>query len=102
MHLGPDSWYSGQFLTTEHEVPVLPWVFFLEGEDPHGDHGLDSLVELRLWPLLVLHIHVPPSTSSGQHNCASWAFQPQKSVTPRPQPGGETLKSIRDMWWHWI
>jgi hypothetical protein len=27
--------------------------------------------------------------------------QPQKSVTLRPQPGGETTKSIRDMWWHW-
>jgi hypothetical protein len=27
--------------------PVLPWGFFLEGEDPHGDHGLGSLVELR-------------------------------------------------------
>jgi hypothetical protein len=19
----------------------------------------------------------------------------------QPQPGGETTKSIRDMWWHW-
>jgi hypothetical protein len=27
--------------------------------------------------------------------------QPQKSVTLRSQPGGETTKSIRDMWWHW-
>jgi hypothetical protein len=26
---------------------VLPWRFFLEGEDPHGDHGLGSLVEFR-------------------------------------------------------
>jgi hypothetical protein len=26
---------------------------------------------------------------------------PQKSVTLRPQPGGETTKSIRDMCWHW-
>jgi hypothetical protein len=25
---------------------VLPWGFFLEGEDSHGDHGLGSLVEL--------------------------------------------------------
>jgi hypothetical protein len=44
-------------------------------------------------------IHISPSTSSGQRNCASWASQPQKSVTFRPQPGGETTKSIRDMWW---
>jgi hypothetical protein len=40
-----------QFLTTDHEVhvrfPALPWGFFLEGEASHGDHGLDSLVELR-------------------------------------------------------
>src|SRR5215467_7370997 len=27
--------------------PVLPRGFFLEGEDPHGDHGLGSLVEFR-------------------------------------------------------
>jgi hypothetical protein len=27
--------------------PVLPWGFFLEGEDSHGDHGLGSSVELR-------------------------------------------------------
>jgi hypothetical protein len=27
--------------------PVLPWGFFLEGEDPHGDHSLGSLVEFR-------------------------------------------------------
>jgi hypothetical protein len=81
--------------------PTLPWGFFLEGEDSHGDHGLGSSVELRLRPLLVLHIHVSPSTSSGQRNCDSWASQPQKLVTLRPQPGGETTKSIRDMWWHW-
>jgi hypothetical protein len=39
------------FLTTDHEVPVsipvLPWGFFLEGEDSHGDQSLGSLVELR-------------------------------------------------------
>jgi hypothetical protein len=54
-----------------------------------------------LRPLLVLHIRISPSTSSGQRNCASGASQPQKSVTPGSQPGGETTKSIRDMWWHW-
>jgi hypothetical protein len=61
-----------------------------------------GLVELRLRPLLVLHIHISPSTSYKQRNCASWASQPQKSVTLRPQLGGETTKSIRDMWWHWV
>jgi hypothetical protein len=36
--------------------PVLPWGFFLEGEDPHGVHGLGSLVEFRF--------KAPPGTSS--------------------------------------
>jgi hypothetical protein len=80
---------------------VLPWGFFLQREDSHGDHGLGSLVELTF--------KAPPGTpysyiaitSSGQRNCTSWASQPQKSVTLQPQPGGETTKSIRDMWWHW-
>jgi hypothetical protein len=27
--------------------PVLPWEFFLEGEDSYGENGLGSLVELR-------------------------------------------------------
>jgi hypothetical protein len=35
--------------------PVLPWGSFLEGEDPHGDHGLGSLVQLRF--------KAPPGTS---------------------------------------
>jgi hypothetical protein len=26
---------------------------------------------------------------------------PASEVTLRSQPGGETTKSIRDMWWHW-
>jgi hypothetical protein len=80
-------------LTTDHEVPGS-----IPGEDSHADHGLDSLVEFRLRPLLALHIHVTSSTSSRQRNCASWAPHPQKSVTRRPQLGGETAKSIRDMW----
>src|SRR5215468_1298024 len=105
-------------MRTRVRFPVLPWGFFLEGEDPHGDHGLGSLVEFRFkappgtaYPYInthfisiyhhPLHIHISPSTSSGQRNCASWASHPQKSVTFRPQPKGETTKSIRDMWWHW-
>jgi hypothetical protein len=78
--------------------PVLPWGFFFEGEDSHGDHDLGSLVELGFKASPGTS---SPSTSSGKHNCASWAFQTQKSVTLWPQPGGETTKSIRDMWWHW-
>jgi hypothetical protein len=35
--------------------PALPWGFFLEGEDSHGDHGLGSLVELKF--------KAPPGTS---------------------------------------
>jgi hypothetical protein len=80
---------------------VLPWRFFLEGEDSHGDHGVGSLVELRFKAPPGDHIHKSPSTSSGQRNCASWESESQKSVTLRPQPGEETTKSIRDMWWHW-
>jgi hypothetical protein len=37
----------------------------------------------------------------GQSNCASCASQPQRSVTLQPQLGGETTKSIRNIWWHW-
>jgi hypothetical protein len=44
-----------------------------------------------LRPLLALHIHISPSNSSGQRNCASWASQPQKSVT---------LRSVASVvWW---
>jgi hypothetical protein len=59
------------------------------------------MYNLGLRPLLVLHIHISPSASSGQRNCASWASHPQKSATLRPQMGGEATKSVRDMWWHW-
>jgi len=31
--------------------------------------------------------YISPLTPSGQRNCASWASQPQKSVTLPPQPG---------------
>jgi hypothetical protein len=37
------------------QFPVLPWEFFLEAEDSHGDHGLGSLAELRF--------KAPPGTS---------------------------------------
>ena len=57
---------------------------------------------LGLRPLLVLHIHISPYTSSGQRNRASQASQPQKSVTlGHNREGGNHEKSIRDMWWHW-
>jgi hypothetical protein len=36
-------------------IHVLPWGFFLEGEDTHGYHGLGSLLERRF--------KVPPGTS---------------------------------------
>jgi hypothetical protein len=95
----PALWSSGQsfwllIMRSRVQFLALPWRFFLEGEDSHGYHGLGSLVELRLRPLLVLHIHVSPSTSSGQRNCTSWASKPQKSVTLQPQLGGDTTKPI--------
>jgi hypothetical protein len=87
-------------MRSRFRFPVLPWEFFLEGEDYHGGHGLGSLVNLGLRPLLVPHIHISQCTLSGQRNCASWASHPHKSVTLRPQPGGESTKSVRDMWWN--
>jgi hypothetical protein len=46
--LRPATWVGGQnllLLTMRSRVrlPVLPWEFFLVGEDPHSDHGLGSL-----------------------------------------------------------
>jgi hypothetical protein len=43
----PVSWSSGQcfrllIIRSRVRFPVLPWEFFLEGEDPPGDHGLGS------------------------------------------------------------
>jgi hypothetical protein len=56
----PASWSSGQsfwllIMVSGVWFPVLPLEFFLEGEDPHGDHGLGSLTELRF--------KAPPGTS---------------------------------------
>jgi hypothetical protein len=42
-------------MRTRFRFPFLPWEFFLEGKDPHGDHGLGSLVEFRF--------KAPPGTS---------------------------------------
>jgi hypothetical protein len=76
--------------------PVLPWGFFLEGEDPHGQ---GSSVEFRFktrpgTSYSYITIHLIGTTPHGRPNL-------QKSVTLRPQPEGETTKSIRDMWWQW-
>jgi hypothetical protein len=59
-YLRQASWSSGQsfwllIMRFRVRFPVLPWGFFLEGEDPHGDHGLGSLVESRF--------KAPPGTS---------------------------------------
>ena len=55
---------------------------FLEEEDSHVDHGLGRLVEFRFKaPPGTTSSSVTTHTPSGQRNCASWAFQPQKSVT---------------------
>ena len=50
---------------------------------------------MYLRALLALHPPISSLTSSGQRNHASWASQPQKSVTLLPCPGGRTTKSIR-------
>ena len=43
----------------------------------------------------LLHPLISQLTSSGQCNHASWASQPQKSVTLLPCPGGKTTKFTR-------
>jgi hypothetical protein len=58
--VGPASWSSGQsfwllIMRSRVRFPVLLGGFFLEGEDPLGDHGLSSSVELRF--------KAPPGTS---------------------------------------
>jgi hypothetical protein len=78
----PSSWSSGQsfwLLISWVRFPVLPWEFFLEGEDSHGGHGLGSSVERRFkshpgnsYPYITthfifiyhypLHIHISPYT----------------------------------------
>ena len=93
-------------LTTNHEVPgSIPGStvgIFLEGEDSRGDHGLGRLAEFRFKaPPGTTSSSITTRTPSGQRNCASWAPQPQKSVTLLPCPGGRTTKSTKDMWWHW-
>ena len=58
-------------------------VIFLEREDSRGDHGLGRLVEFRFKaPPSTTSSSVTTHTPSGQRNCASWASQPQKLVTP--------------------
>jgi hypothetical protein len=49
------------------KFPALPWEFFLEGKDSHGDHGLGSLVEFRLRPLqyFIFIYHLTPHQPHG-------------------------------------
>ena len=92
--------YWSEFLTTNHEVPgSIPGStvgIFLEGEDSRGDHGLGRLVEFRFKaPPGTTSSSITTHTPSGQRNCASWASQPQQSVTLLPCPGGRTTKSTK-------
>jgi hypothetical protein len=113
-----DMWWYWKKIYTFHYSLVIrvsdywSWGLGFDSRFYHGDFPLKSKIpmvttvwvfqyNLCLSPLPSLHIHISPSTSSGQRNCAWWASQPQKSVTLRPQPGGEYAKSIRDMWWYW-
>ena len=69
---------------------------FLEGVDSRGDHGLGRLVEFRFKaPPNTTSSSITTHTPSGQRNCASWASQPQKSVTLLPCAGGRTTKSTK-------
>ena len=92
-------WWS-ESLTTNREVPgSIPGStmgIFLEGEDSRGDHGLGRLVEFRFQaPPDTTSSYITTHTPSGQRNCASWASQPQKSVTFLPCPGRRTTKSTK-------
>ena len=87
-------------LTTNHEVPgSIPSStvgIFLEGKDSHGDHGLGRSVEFKFKaPPGTTSSSITTHTPSAQRNCASWASQPQKSVTLLPCPGGRTTKSTK-------
>ena len=82
-------------------IPGSTVGIFLEGEDSRGDHGLGRLAEFRFKDPPGTTSSITTHTPSGQRNCASWASQPQKSVTLLPCPGGRTTKSTKDMWWHW-
>ena len=98
--------WRSESLTTNHEVPgSIPGStmgIFLEGEDSSSDHGVGRLVEFRFKaPPGTTSSSITAHTPSGQRNCASWASQPQKSVTLLPCPGGRTMKFTKDMWWHW-
>jgi len=53
------------------------------------------IYSLGLRALLALQLPLSPLTSLGQRNCASWASQPQKSVTFLPCPGARATKSTR-------
>ena len=96
--LWPASWSSGQsiwLLIMRYRVrfPTLPWEFSLKGRIPAVTMIWVGWENLGLRALLALHPPISPLTSSGQRNCASWASQPQKSVTLLPCPGGRTTKS---------
>ena len=77
-------------------IPGSTLGIFLEGEDPRGDHGLGRLVDFRFKvPPGTTSSSITTHTSSGQRNSASWASQPQKSVTLLPCPGGRTRSPQR-------
>jgi hypothetical protein len=65
--MGPASWFSVQsfwllIMRSRVRFPVLPWGFFLEREDSHGDHGLGSLAERRFktsWYSIFVYHHPP-------------------------------------------
>ena len=76
-------------------IPGSTVGIFLEGEDSHCDHGLGRLVEFRFKaPPGTTSSSIATHTPSGQRNCASWASQPQKSVTLLPCPGGRTTFAV--------
>ena len=97
----PASWSSGQsfwllIIEVPGSIPGSTVGIFFEGEDSRGDHGVGRLVDFSLKaPPGTTSSSITTHTPSGQRNCASWASQPQKSVTLLSCPGGRTTKSTK-------
>ena len=88
--------YQGCTITKSSHLPIRYFLALLWA------HPIFHVSKIRVKaPPGTTSSSITTHTSSGQRNCASWASQPQKSVTRLPCPGGRTTKSTKDMWWHW-
>jgi hypothetical protein len=102
----PASWLGGHsfsLLSMRSRVrfPVLPWEFYLAGEDPQSDNGLGSLYSLGLRPHLVLHAHTY-HPSHHRDNVTAPYGRPTSEVGYISSTTRRWDHEIyMDMWWHW-